>query len=86
MIGARPGIPLYGRGITGIRRRLRIVPSFGSEQQPQMMRTLKLLPRTNCRECGEPTYIVFAVRMAEGVKEPDACPPLSPAGARSLTE
>jgi ArsR family metal-binding transcriptional regulator len=41
-----------------------------------MMEVLKLLPRTNCKECGEPTCMVFAVRLIEGAKDQDNCPPL----------
>jgi ArsR family metal-binding transcriptional regulator len=37
---------------------------------------LKLLPKTNCRKCGQPTCILFAAMVAQGVKAPDACPPL----------
>ena len=29
---------------------------------------LKLLPKTNCQQCGEPPCMVLAVRMAEGAK------------------
>jgi CO dehydrogenase/acetyl-CoA synthase gamma subunit (corrinoid Fe-S protein) len=41
-----------------------------------MMEILRLLPKTNCGECGEPTCTVFALRAAEGVKCPDDCPKL----------
>lgn len=67
-------------------KRDEITPSFESEPQPQMMRILRLLPRTNCGMCGEPTCTVFALRMADRVKEPEDCPPLDPEAARSLAE
>jgi CO dehydrogenase/acetyl-CoA synthase gamma subunit (corrinoid Fe-S protein) len=35
---------------------------------------LKLLPKTNCRECSDPTCLVFATRVAEGAKGADDCP------------
>ena len=54
-----------------------IEPSYGGMPRPQMIEILKLLPKTNCRECGEPTCMVFANRMTEGVKRPDDCPPLN---------
>lgn len=53
-----------------------ITPSYESMPQPKLMEILKLLPRTNCRECGEPTCLVFATRVAEGAKGPDNCPSL----------
>ena len=53
-----------------------ITPSYEAMAQPKLMEILKLLPRTNCRECGEPTCLVFATRVAEGAKGPENCPPL----------
>ncbi len=35
---------------------------------------LKHLPCTNCRECSQPTCMVFALRLAEGAKGVDDCP------------
>ncbi len=40
------------------------------------MEILKLLPKTNCRQCNAPTCMVFAARMAEGAKAPEDCPAL----------
>ena len=54
-----------------------IEPSYEGMPRPQMIEILKLLPKTNCRECGEPTCMVFANRMTEGAKRPDDCPPLN---------
>jgi CO dehydrogenase/acetyl-CoA synthase gamma subunit (corrinoid Fe-S protein) len=51
-------------------------PRYEGAPKPKVIEILKLLPRTNCRECGEPTCMVFAARMSEGVKEPLDCPPL----------
>jgi CO dehydrogenase/acetyl-CoA synthase gamma subunit (corrinoid Fe-S protein) len=38
---------------------------------------LKLLPKTNCRECGQPTCMVFATLAAQGVKDAGDCPVLT---------
>lgn len=35
---------------------------------------LKQLPRTNCRQCGLPTCLSFASLVAQGEREPEACP------------
>ena len=40
------------------------------------MQIYKSLPKTNCKDCGLPTCMVFAARMAEGAKNPEDCPPL----------
>ncbi len=57
--------------------RASIPPSFEGAPRPQIFEIIKLLPRTNCRECGEPTCMVFAARAAEGVQTAADCPPLT---------
>jgi acetyl-CoA decarbonylase/synthase complex subunit gamma len=34
----------------------------------------KLLPRKNCKECGDPTCLTFAMKLASGKGEVDRCP------------
>ena len=55
----------------------RIAPRTTGSPRPQIIDILKLLPRTNCRQCGVPTCMVFAARLAEGVNGADDCPPLN---------
>jgi len=57
-------------------RREEIQPRFESAPKPGVIEILKLLPKTNCRKCGQPTCMVFATQVAEGGKGPDNCPPL----------
>ncbi len=57
-------------------RRGEIQPRFESAPKPKVLEILRLLPQTNCGECGQPTCMVFASRAAEGGKDADACPPL----------
>lgn len=57
-------------------KRAEITPSTEGAPKPQVFEILKLLPRTNCRQCGEPTCMVFAARAAEGVKGVADCPPI----------
>jgi ArsR family metal-binding transcriptional regulator len=57
-------------------RRGEIQPRFEGAPKPKVLEILKLLPRTNCRECGQPTCMVFATQVAEGGKGPEDCPPL----------
>lgn len=54
-----------------------IEPSFQGASKPKVFEILKLLPKTNCRECGQPTCMVFASLIAEGAKGPNECPPLA---------
>ena len=37
----------------------------------------KLLPKKNCKECGDPTCLTFAMKLAQGKAEPDLCPYIS---------
>ncbi len=53
-----------------------ITPSCEGQPKPKVLEIMKLLPKTNCRQCGDPTCMVFAVRLAEGAKETQACPAL----------
>ncbi len=53
-----------------------IEPSVEGAKQPDLLSVLKLLPKTNCKECGEPTCMVFAVRVIEGAKDHTKCPAL----------
>ncbi len=43
----------------------------------------KLLPRTNCRECGLPSCMAFAVKFLKGEKSVGDCPPLKEPSAIS---
>ena len=63
-----------------------ITPRYEGMPQPQLIQILKCLPKTNCRECGEPTCMVFATRVAEGVKDSGNCPPMTPEGKQSLDD
>lgn len=49
-------------------KRSEIKPSYEGIPKPKVIEILKLLPQTNCGTCGEATCMVFATRVAEGVK------------------
>ena len=67
-------------------RRDEIAPCFQRLPRPGMLEILKWLPRTNCRKCNEPTCLVFATRLAEGVKAAPDCPELSEKDERGLED
>jgi acetyl-CoA decarbonylase/synthase complex subunit gamma len=46
----------------------------------------KLLPQTNCKECGVPTCLAFAMNLASGKAELDACPYVSDEAKAQLAE
>jgi len=46
----------------------------------------KMLPKTNCGECGVPTCLAFAMNLASGKAELDACPYVSEEAREQLAE
>ena len=46
----------------------------------------KLLPKTNCKECGVPTCLAFAMNLASGKGELDSCPYVSEEARAQLAE
>ena len=60
-------------------------PSFQAAPRPQVIEILRLLPKTNCKQCGQPTCMVFAAMAAEGGKGAEYCPALSPEAREHLT-
>jgi acetyl-CoA decarbonylase/synthase complex subunit gamma len=46
----------------------------------------KLLPKTNCKDCGSPTCLAFAMALASGKAELDACPHVSEEAKAQLAE
>ena len=41
------------------------------------MTVYKLLPQTNCKQCGEPTCYSFAIKLVASQKKLAACSPLA---------
>ena len=65
-------------------RRHEIKPRFETAAKPKVIEILKLLPKTNCKKCGQPTCMVFAVHVVEGGFGPEQCPDLSEINRKSL--
>jgi len=59
------------------RERERITPSFRERKLPTVYDIYKLLPGTNCKECGYPTCLACAADIRNGVISLDGCPLLS---------
>ncbi len=68
------------------QRREAITPSFEVPAKPRIMEILKLLPRTNCRGCGEPTCLVFATQVSHGEAGLQDCPGLELEALEGLQE
>ncbi|MBW1649599.1 MAG: acetyl-CoA decarbonylase/synthase complex subunit gamma [Deltaproteobacteria bacterium] len=50
------------------------------------MQIFKMLPKTNCKECGVPTCLAFAMNLASGKAELDSCPYVSDEAKEQLAE
>ena len=57
-------------------RRAEITPDTSTRQRPTSMAIYKLLPNTNCKQCGDPTCYTFALKLAASQKKLSDCPPL----------
>jgi ArsR family metal-binding transcriptional regulator len=57
-------------------RRAEITPDYETRQRPSLMVVYKLLPQTNCKQCGEPTCYSFAIKLTVSQKQLANCPPL----------
>jgi len=55
-------------------RRGQIKPTYASRLIPRPLEVFKLLPGKNCRECGEPTCMAFALKMVNDEVEWKKCP------------
>jgi len=66
-------------------KRDEITPSYGVAPKPKPIEILKLLPKSNCKECGQPTCIVFASLVIQGVKDAQDCPQITE-GKRQLLD
>ena len=63
-----------------------IEPSYESAPRPAITEILKLLPKTNCKECGQPTCMVFATQVAQGAKGREDCPPIGEENGKKLSK
>jgi ArsR family metal-binding transcriptional regulator len=61
-------------------RRAEITPDHDTHQRPAPMALYKLLPQTNCKQCGEPTCYTFAFKLGASQKSLDDCPVLHEEG------
>ena len=51
-----------------------IKPTYTSRHMPQPLDIFKLLPRKNCKECGEPTCMAFALKLVNDEVNLNQCP------------
>ena len=54
-----------------------ITPDFAEKKPLPVIDIFKLLPRTNCKQCGYPTCMAFAAALSQYEAKPEQCPPLT---------
>ena len=59
------------------KRRDSITPNHRARKRPSALEIYKLLPRTNCRACGEASCLAFATRLVLAEVDIDSCTPLN---------
>ncbi len=57
--------------------RAEIEPDYVTHENLQPLELYRLLPKTNCKACGESSCFNFALKLAAGVIELRQCEPLS---------
>jgi ArsR family metal-binding transcriptional regulator len=58
-------------------RRGEIQPRYTRREPPKALDVYKLLPGGNCRACGQPTCLLFALKVTAGEADESQCVPLS---------
>lgn len=67
-------------------RRSEIKPDFkGKKSSPQLLEIYKLLPGTNCKECGFQTCLAFSSALRNNLSLLKNCPYISPEACAKLT-
>lgn len=57
-------------------RRAELTPDTATHQRPTPMAVFQLLPQTNCKQCGEPTCYIFALKLTASQRSLGDCSPL----------
>jgi ArsR family metal-binding transcriptional regulator len=65
-------------------RRQEIKPDFKQSRLPALMDIYRLLPKSNCKECGYSTCMGYAAEVRKGKAQPSQCPGLSGENKDSL--
>lgn len=61
-----------------------IVPKCDGKAVPHIIEIYKLLPKSNCRKCDQPTCMMFASLATQGAKGFDDCPEMTRENAIKL--
>ncbi len=57
-------------------KRDEIKPDYTKKEPPKALEIYKLLPKTNCKKCGEVSCLAFATKLSQGDVDIEFCLPL----------
>ena len=63
-----------------------IAPCYTGKTRPKLIEILRLLPKTNCRKCGQASCMAFAAQVMEGGRGADQCSELNGTQRKSLSD
>ena len=63
-----------------------IAPKYDGKAVPRILEIYKLLPRSNCRKCGQASCMMFASLATQGIKAAGDCPEMTVEGAGMLQD
>jgi tetrahydromethanopterin S-methyltransferase subunit A len=75
-MGSYPEPPLVQKVVWKASKPWEVTGTHKPKKQVSALVAYKLLPRTNCGECGEKTCRAFASKLIQWMKLPKDCPPL----------
>ncbi|MCS7220971.1 MAG: (Fe-S)-binding protein [Anaerolineae bacterium] len=55
-------------------QRAEIEPSYETRHRPMPLEVHRLLPQTNCKQCGQPTCFIFALKLVIAQAKLEECP------------
>jgi len=67
-------------------QRASIAHKLEGKSVPEILSIYKLLPKSNCKKCGQPTCIMFASLATQGGKGSGDCPELTEDGKKKLQD
>ncbi len=64
----------------------KIIPKYDGKAVPHILEIYKLLPKTNCRKCGQPTCMMFCSLATHGALGAADCPDITAENKIKLAE
>mgnify|MGYP001083721629 CR=1 FL=1 len=63
-----------------------ITPKYDGKAVPHILEIYRLLPKSNCKKCGQPTCMMFCSQAAHGALGADDCPAIADENKEKLAQ